>query len=115
MPADRDWTICAPPKISATPTTIEKHQDHGMREVNAMKPAATTAIVAAVVANVPVMNERTDENAVFSGWNVAVCAKADSAPIIAIVAPKMSTGAYRSTFPRTLTFPETMVHFSCST
>jgi hypothetical protein len=32
-----------------------------------MNPAATTAMVAAVVAKVPVMNERTDEKAVFNG------------------------------------------------
>ena len=67
MPDDSEETICAPPKISATPTTIEKHQDQGMREVSAMNPAATTAMVAAVVAKVPVMNERTDEKAVFNG------------------------------------------------
>jgi hypothetical protein len=109
MPDDKDWTICAPPKINATPTTMEKHQAQGIREVSAMKPAATTAIVAAVVAKAPVMKERTDEKAVFNGWNAAVCAKAASAEKIAIAALKTSAGAHLSIIPKT------MIHFSCST
>jgi hypothetical protein len=38
-----------------------------MREVKAMNPTAATAMVAQVVANVPVMNERTEDIAVLSG------------------------------------------------
>ena len=59
IPEVSDWTICAAPKIRATPITTEKHQDQGMREVKAKKPTAATATVAAVVANVPVMNVKT--------------------------------------------------------
>ena len=49
-----------------------------MREVKAKNPTAATATVAAVVANVPVMNVMTLVRAVFRGWNVAPVAQAAS-------------------------------------
>ena len=35
-PADMDWTSCAPPKMKAMPTMMEKHHAHGIRLVSAM-------------------------------------------------------------------------------
>lgn len=67
MPDVSELTICAEPKTKATPTITENAQPQGMREVNAMKPTAATAIVAQVVANVPVMKVKTDDIAVLSG------------------------------------------------
>jgi hypothetical protein len=67
MPEVSEVTICADPKIKATPTITENAQPQGMREVNAMKPTDATAIVAQVVAKVPVMNVNTDCIAVLSG------------------------------------------------
>ena len=67
MPDVSDDTICADPKIRATPTITENAQPQGMREVKAMKPTEATAIVAQVVAKVPVMNVSTDDIAVLSG------------------------------------------------
>ena len=67
MPEVSELTICADPKIKATPTITENAQPQGMRDVKAMNPTAQTAIVAQVVANVPVMNDSTEDIAVLSG------------------------------------------------
>ena len=60
---ESDVMIEDAPKIRATPTTMPKNQNHGMRPVSAAKPAAMTAMVATVVATVPCRKLRTAENA----------------------------------------------------
>src|SRR5580704_7377908 len=67
IPLVSEVTTCAAPKIKATPITTEKAHIHGIRLVSARYPTAATATVAAVVANVPVMKDRTSVIAVFRG------------------------------------------------
>ena len=67
IPLVSDETTCAAPKISATPITTEKAHIQGIRLVRARYPTAATATVAAVVAKVPVMKDRTSVMAVFRG------------------------------------------------